>query len=52
MPAAKGYGTKHMTDRTKNPGKVKSGKHTFEAHGAQAPLGTITMKRKGKKPSY
>ena len=49
MPDVKGYGGKHMDDRTKNPGKVKSGKFIFDAHGAQKPLGTISMAKKGKK---
>ena len=48
MPGMKGYGGKHVTDRTKNPGKVTSGKVTAQAYGPQMPLGTVSMARKGK----
>ena len=44
MPGMRGYGkSKHITDRTKNPGKVTSGKVTASAYGPQQPLGTISM---------
>jgi hypothetical protein len=43
-----------MNDRTKNPGKVKSGKITMDAYGPQAPMGTISMapKKKEKARGY
>ena len=44
----KGLGGK-VDDRRKSPGTVKSGKHTFEAHGAQKPCGVYSMAKKGKK---
>ncbi len=43
MPARKGYHGKHMDDRSKSPGKVKSGKVTVDAYGPQKPLGTVSM---------
>lgn len=46
MPSTKGYGSKHVEDRTKNPGKVKSGKVTVDAYGPQKPLGSLELKRK------
>ena len=50
MPGVSGYKGKNTNDRRKNPGKVKSGKLTLDAHGAQAPLGTVTIpSKKGKK---
>ena len=54
MPEMRGYGGKHMTDRTKNTGKVKSGKHTYDAYGPQAPMGTVSMapKKKEKARGY
>ena len=54
MPSVKGYGGKHMDDRTRNPGKVQSGKFRFDAHGSQKPMGTISMapKKKEKARGY
>ena len=52
MPETKGYGGKHVDDRRTNPGKVKSGKFTFDAHGPQKPMGTVSLARKGKKNGY
>ena len=54
MPGAKGYPSKHVNDRTKNPGKVTSGKVTAQAYGPQAPMGTVSMapKAKDRKKGY
>jgi len=48
MPERHGYAGKHLTDRTKSPGKVKSGRLTMDAYGPQAPLGTVSMAPKAK----
>ena len=52
MPSAKGYSGKHTNDRRTNPGKVKSGRLTLDAHGPQAPLGTVTIPSARKKKGY
>lgn len=49
MPGEQGYSSKHVNDRRKNPGKVKSGKLTLDAYGAQAPLGQVTIPSARKK---
>ena len=49
MPGVAGYKMKKVNDRTRNPGKVKSGKITADAYGPQAPLGTVSMAPKGKR---
>lgn len=36
-------------DRRKSPGTVKSGRITADAHGAQAPIASVSFARKGSK---
>ena len=46
MPAYKGYSKPKVNDRSKNPGKVKSGKITADSYGPHQPLGTVSLAKK------